>query len=56
MLSKFIIIVSVAVSLEALVFIFNAGKTDITLLIYPAFLLITVSFLVISLGLYHKMT
>jgi hypothetical protein len=55
-LSKFLVIIAIAVSLEALVFIFNAGKEDITLLIYPSFLLITVSLLVISLGLYHKMT
>ncbi|WP_446008745.1 general glycosylation pathway protein [Candidatus Electrothrix sp.] len=56
MLSKFLVIIAIAVSLEALVFIFNAGKEDIALLIYPAFLLVTVSLLIISLGLYHKMT
>ena len=55
-LSKFLIIIAIAVSLEALVFIFNAGKKDIALLIYPALLLVAVSFLVISLALYHKMT
>jgi len=55
-LSKFLIIIAIAVSLEALVFIFNAGKKDITLLIYPALLLVAVSFLVISLAVYHKMT
>lgn len=55
-LSKFIVIIAIAVSLEALVFIFNAGKKDITLLIYPALLLVAVSFLVISLALYHRMT
>ncbi|MCI5142664.1 MAG: general glycosylation protein [Candidatus Electrothrix sp. ATG1] len=56
MLSKFLIIITVAVSLEALVFIFNAGKEDITLLGYPVLLLVAVSLLVISLALYHKMT
>lgn len=55
-LSKFLVIIAIAVSLEALVFIFNAGKKDISLLIYPALLLVAVSFLVISLALYHKMT
>nr|MDU9044542.1 hypothetical protein [Candidatus Electrothrix aestuarii] len=55
-LSKFLVIIAIAVSLEALVFIFNAGKKDISLLIYPAFLLVAVSLLVISLALYHKMT
>ena len=55
-LSKFLVIIAIAVSLEALVFIFNAGKQDITLLIYPALLLVAVSLLIISLALYHKMT
>lgn len=55
-LSKFLIIIAIAVSLESLVFIFNAGKQDITLLLYPAILLIAVSLLVISLALYHKIT
>jgi uncharacterized membrane protein YidH (DUF202 family) len=54
-LSKFLIIITIAVSLEALVFIFNAGKKDISLLVYPVLLLVAVSFLVISLAVYHKM-
>lgn len=43
-------------SLEALVFIFDAGKKDITMLIYPTFLLIAAVFLVISLGVYQKLS
>jgi len=55
-LSKFLIIIAIAVSLEALVFIFNAGKQDISLLIYPALLLGAVSLLIISLAVYYKIT
>jgi hypothetical protein len=56
MLSKFLVIISIAVSLEALVFIFDAGKKDITLLIYPTFLLIAAVLMIISLGVYRKLS
>lgn len=55
-LLKFLVIISIAVSLEALVFIFDAGKKDISMLIYPTFLLIAAVLLVISLGVYQKLT
>jgi len=55
-LLKFLVIISIAVSLEALVFIFDAGKKDITMLIYPTFLLIAAVLLVISLGVYQKLS
>ncbi|WP_339136435.1 MAG: hypothetical protein WGN25_00950 [Candidatus Electrothrix sp. GW3-4] len=55
-LSKFLVIISIAVSLEALVFIFDAGKKDITLLIYPTLLLIAAVLLIISLGVYRKLS
>lgn len=55
-LTKFMTIIIVAVSLEALVLIFDTGKTDITTLIYPASLLLTVIALVVGLGLYHKLS
>lgn len=55
-LLKFLVIISIAASLEALVFIFDAGKKDITMLIYPTFLLIAAVLLVISLGVYQKLT
>jgi hypothetical protein len=55
-LSKFIIIISIAVSLEALVFIFDAGKKDITLLIYPTLLLIAAVLMILSLGVYRKLS
>ncbi|MDH4317137.1 MAG: hypothetical protein OEV64_01985 [Desulfobulbaceae bacterium] len=55
-LLKFLVIIAIAVSLEALVFVFDAGKKDIAMLIYPTFLLIAVVFIVISLGIYQKLT
>ncbi|MCI5208372.1 MAG: general glycosylation protein [Candidatus Electrothrix sp. ATG2] len=55
-LTKFLVIITIAVSLEALVFIFDAGKKDVALLIYPSLLLLTVCLLVISIGVYQKMS
>lgn len=55
-LTKFLVIISIAVSLEALVFIFDAAKKDISMLIYPTFLLIASALLVISLGIYQKLS
>ncbi len=55
-LSKFLVIISIAVSLEALVFIFDAGKKDITLLIYPTLLLIAAVLMILSLGVYRKLS
>jgi uncharacterized membrane protein YidH (DUF202 family) len=55
-LLKFLAIISIAVSLEALVFIFDAGKKDISNLIYPTFLLIAAVLVVVGLGVYQKLT
>lgn len=55
-LVKFLIIIIIAVTLEALVFVFSAAKKDISLLVYPTFLLLTAVMLVIGLGVYQKMT
>ncbi len=55
-LTRFLVIITIAVSLEALVFIFNSAKTDISTLIYPTFLLFADILMVISLGVYHKLT
>lgn len=54
--TKIIVIVSIAVSIEGLVFIFKAGAEDIRLLIYPGFLIITAGFIIIGLGLYQKLS
>jgi hypothetical protein len=55
-LIKFLVIIIIAVLLEALVFVFSSAKKDISLLVYPTFLLLTAVFLVIGLGVYQKMT
>ena len=55
-LIKFLVIIAIAVSLEALVFIFDAGKKDISNLIYPTFLLIAAVLVVVGLGVYQKLT
>lgn len=55
-LSKFFIIIAIAVSLEALVFIFDAGSKDIRTLIYPTFLLLAAVLVVVGLGVYQKLT
>ena len=55
-LLKFLVIIAIAVSLEALVFIFDAGKKDISNLIYPTFLLIASVLVVVGLGVYQKLT
>lgn len=55
-LLKFLVIISIAVSLEALVFVFDAGKKDIAMLIYPTFLLIASVLVVVGLGVYQKLT
>jgi putative Mn2+ efflux pump MntP len=55
-LLKFLVIIAIAVSLEALVFVFDAGKKDITMLVYPTFLLISAVLVVVGLGIYQKLT
>jgi uncharacterized membrane protein YidH (DUF202 family) len=55
-LLKFLVIIAIAVSLEALVFVFDAGKKDISNLIYPTFLLIAAVLVVVGLGIYQKLT
>lgn len=55
-LLKFLVIIAIAVSLEALVFVFDAGTKDMTMLIYPTFLLIAAVSVVVGLGVYQKLT
>lgn len=55
-LLKFLVIIAIAVSLEALVFIFDAGTKDMTMLVYPTFLLIAAILVVVGLGVYQKLT
>lgn len=51
-LTKFVVIITIAVSLEALIFILSAGRYDVQLVIYPAALLGVAALLVAALGLY----
>ena len=55
-LIKFLVIISVAISLEALVFVFDTARMDISKLIYPTCLLIAAVLMVISLGVYQRLT
>lgn len=55
-LLKFLVIIAIAVSLEALVFVFDAGTKDMAMLIYPTFLLIAAVLVVVGLGVYQKLT
>ena len=55
-LLKFLVIIIIAVSLEALVFVFSAAEQDISNLIYPTLLLIAAAVVVICLGIYQKLT
>ena len=53
-LSKFLSIITIAVCMEALVFIFKAGKTGSSSLIYPTLLLLAGIVPVIGLGVFLR--
>lgn len=55
-LTKFLVIITIAVSLEALVFVFGAGKQDVRMLLYPTFLLAVSALLVVALGVYQRLS
>ena len=55
-LIKFLTILSIAVCLEALIFIFRAGKTDVSQLIYPIALLLAGVAVVLSLGVFIRIS
>jgi len=55
-LTKFIVILTIAVGLEALVFIFGAGKEDVNDLLYPTLLLISTAIVIVSLGVYQRLS
>ncbi len=52
-LTKFMTIVVIAVSLEALVMVFEAGRTDMTRVFYPAVLFAAAAFALVALGLFQ---
>lgn len=55
-ITKIIVIITIAVSIEGLVYIFKAGTKDLSLLLYPATLIIVSAILIVSLGLYQKLS
>ena len=52
-LKKMFVIISIAISLEGLVYIFKAGAEDISLLLYPSLVIITSVLAMVGLGLYQ---
>ena len=52
-LTKFITIIVIAASLEALVMVFETSRTDVTKSIYPAALFVAAMFALIALGLFQ---
>jgi len=55
-LTKFLSTIAIAVFLEALVGIFEAGKSDLTLMLYPTLLLLAGVALVLGLGVYQRLS
>ena len=55
-ITKIIVIITIAVSIEGLVFIFKAGTNDLTLLLYPALLIVASAILIVALGVYQKLS
>lgn len=55
-ITKIIVIITIAVNIEGLVYIFKAGTKDLSLLIYPAVLIFVSAVLIVSLGLYQKLS
>ncbi len=55
-MTKIIVIISIAVGIEGLVYIFKAGMQDITLLLYPASLLLVSVLLIVGLGIFQKLS
>jgi hypothetical protein len=54
--TKILVIITIAVSIEGLVFIFKAGTEDLTLLLYPALLIVVSAILIVALGVYQKLS
>jgi len=55
-ITKIIVIITIAVSIEGLVYIFKAGTNDLTLLLYPALLIVVSALLIVALGVYQKLS
>jgi len=55
-LTKFVVIITIAVCLEALAFIFDSANRDISTLIYQTFLLLAGILCIVGLGVYQKLS
>ena len=55
-ITKIIVIITIAVSIEGLVYMFKAGTKDLTLLLYPALLIVVSAILIVALGVYQKLS
>lgn len=55
-ITKIIVIIAIAVSIEGLVYVFKAGTKDLTLLLYPASLIVVSAILIVALGVYQKLS
>ncbi len=55
-LSKFLVIISIAVTLEALVFVFGAGRRDMSMLLYPTLLLFAATLLIVGLAVFQRLS
>ena len=55
-LTKFISTISIAVFLEGLVTVFRVSHDNVTLLIYPAALLLTAIALILGLGVFQRLS
>jgi uncharacterized membrane protein len=55
-ITKIMVIISIAVSIEGLVYIFKAGTKDLALLLYPAGLIFVSSLSIVALGVYQKLS
>ena len=55
-MTKFVSTIVIAVLLEALVAVFEAGKQDVKLMVYPTFLLLAGVALIVGLGVYQRLS
>ncbi len=55
-MTKFVVIIVIAVSLEALVFVLGAAGENLSLLVFPAALLAVSAFMIIALGVYMRLS
>ena len=55
-LTKFMVIIVIALTLEALVFVLGAASEDLSLLVFPALLFAVAAAMVVALGVYLRLS